>query len=55
MQRHPAIFSPFYVSLIRVGEATGLLEDVFLRLFEHLEFEKESATASSRRCAIPPS
>ncbi len=42
MLRHPRIFSQFYVSLVRVGEATGLLEDIFLRLFEHLEFEKET-------------
>jgi MSHA biogenesis protein MshG len=41
MFRHADVFSPFYVSLIRVGEQTGLLEDVFLRLFQHLEFEKE--------------
>ena len=38
--RHPKVFSPFYVSMIRVGEATGLLDEVFLRLFEHLEFER---------------
>ncbi|MCP5268287.1 MAG: type II secretion system F family protein [Zoogloeaceae bacterium] len=38
--RHPKVFSPFYVSMVRVGEATGLLEEVFLRLFEHLEFER---------------
>jgi MSHA biogenesis protein MshG len=42
MLRHPELFSAFYVSLVRVGEATGLLEDVFLRLFKHLEFEKET-------------
>jgi MSHA biogenesis protein MshG len=42
MYRHPEIFSPFYISLIRVGEATGLLDQVFLRLFEHLDFEKET-------------
>lgn len=41
MYRHPAVFSPFYISLVRVGEATGLLEDVFLRLFHHLAFEKD--------------
>jgi len=29
------------VSLVRVGESTGLLETVFLRLYEHLEFEKD--------------
>jgi len=41
MRRHPSVFSPFYVSLVRVGETTGLLETVFLRLYEHLEFERE--------------
>ncbi len=41
MRRHPKVFSPFYVSLVRVGETTGQLEAVFLRLYEHLEFEKE--------------
>jgi MSHA biogenesis protein MshG len=41
MRRHPAVFSNFYVSLVRVGEGTGMLQDVFLRLYEHLEFEKE--------------
>lgn len=41
MRRHPDVFSHFYVSLVRVGEGTGMLQDVFLRLYEHLEFEKE--------------
>jgi MSHA biogenesis protein MshG len=41
MRRHPEVFSAFYVSLVRVGETTGMLESVFLRLYEHLEFEKE--------------
>ena len=41
MRRHPQVFSFFYVSLVRVGELTGQLEDVFLRLYNHLEFEKE--------------
>jgi MSHA biogenesis protein MshG len=41
MWRHPKVFSNFYVSLVRIGEMTGLLEEVFLRLSRHLEFEKE--------------
>ncbi len=41
MRRHPQVFSFFYVSLVQVGELTGQLEDVFLRLYNHLEFEKE--------------
>ena len=40
MRLHPKVFSGFYVSMVRVGETTGMLEAVFLRLFDHLEFEK---------------
>ena len=40
LARQPKIFSPFFVSMIRVGEMTGQLEEVFLRMFHHLEFEK---------------
>lgn len=40
LARHPRVFSSFYLSMIRVGEATGLLEEIFYRLFEHLEFER---------------
>ena len=38
--RHPKVFNPFYVAMVRVGELTGTLEEVFLRLFHHLDFEK---------------
>jgi len=41
LRGHPKIFSQFYTSMVRVGEVTGTLEDVFLRLFNHLEFENE--------------
>lgn len=40
LARHPKIFSVFYVSMIRVGEMTGRLTEVFLRLAAHLEFEQ---------------
>ncbi|GHU32692.1 MSHA biogenesis protein MshG [Betaproteobacteria bacterium] len=40
LARHPGVFSPFYLSMVRVGESTGLLEDIFYRLFEHLEFDR---------------
>lgn len=40
LARHPRVFSSFYLSMVRVGEATGLLDEIFLRLFEHLEFER---------------
>jgi MSHA biogenesis protein MshG len=41
MRRHPGVFSQFYLSMIRVGEMTGRLEEVFNRLFDHLEFERD--------------
>ena len=42
MRRHPDVFNPFYVSMVRVGEATGMLEEIFLRLFYYIEFEKST-------------
>ena len=41
MRKHPEVFSFFYVSLVRVGELTGQLENVFLRLYNHLDFERQ--------------
>jgi len=40
MARHPKVFTPFYLAMVRVGEMTGRLEEVFLRLFDHMEFER---------------
>lgn len=39
LAQHGAVFDGFYVSMVRVGEMTGRLDSVFMRLFEHLEFE----------------
>ena len=41
LARHPEVFSPFYVSMVQIGELTGRLSDVFLHLYEHLEFERD--------------
>ena len=41
MRRHPKIFSAFYVSMIQVGEMSGMLDETFLRMFDHLEFERD--------------
>jgi MSHA biogenesis protein MshG len=37
--QHARVFDAFFVSMVRVGEMTGRLDEVFLRLFKHLEFE----------------
>ena len=39
---HPKIFSNLAISMVRVGENTGRLEEAFLRLTEYLEREKET-------------
>ncbi len=41
LARQPETFSAFYLAMVRVGELTGRLEEVFLRLFQHMEFERE--------------
>ncbi|BBO19775.1 MSHA biogenesis protein MshG [Candidatus Desulfobacillus denitrificans] len=40
LARNPGVFGSFYVAMVRVGETTGRLEEIFLQLFHHLEFQK---------------
>jgi MSHA biogenesis protein MshG len=42
LARHPKIFSSLYVSMVRVGENTGRLEESYLRIAQYLELEKET-------------
>jgi MSHA biogenesis protein MshG len=44
LQRQGKVFNPFYVAMVYVGETTGRLEEIFLRLFHHLEFQEEMRT-----------
>jgi MSHA biogenesis protein MshG len=53
MRRHPQVFSFFYVSLVRVGELTGQLDNVFLRLYHHLEFERQIRDAIKAAVRYP--
>ncbi|MBP7647663.1 MAG: type II secretion system F family protein [Comamonas sp.] len=41
LARFSGLFGAFYISMIKVGEMTGRLTEVFLRLTEHMEFERE--------------
>lgn len=41
ISKYPDIFSPVYVSLVRAGEASGLLDKVFLRLSVNLEKQQK--------------
>ena len=42
MSRHPKIFSPLYVNMIRVGETTGRMDEAFLHLHSYYERDRET-------------
>ncbi len=41
LAQHPKVFNDYYVSMVKVGEGTGQLEEIFKRLFEQLEFDSQ--------------
>lgn len=53
MRRHPTVFSPFYVNMVRVGELTGRLDEIFLRMFDYLEFDREMKARISAALRYP--
>lgn len=42
MARHPKIFSPLFVNMIRVGESSGRIDEAFLQLHQYYERDKET-------------
>lgn len=53
MRRHPQVFSMFYISMVRVGELTGRLDEIFLRLFDYLEFDRDMRARVSAALRYP--
>ena len=53
MARHPKVFSPFYINMVRSGEESGKLEEVFLFLADYLERNYE-LTQKVRNALIYP-
>ena len=53
LRLHPKVFSPFYVSMVQVGEMTGMLDETFMRLYSHLEFEKDMKERISSAMRYP--
>lgn len=51
--RHPDVFSEFYINMIKVGEETGKLNQVFLHLAEYLD-RQYSITSKTRNALIYP-
>ncbi|HMK86417.1 MAG TPA: type II secretion system F family protein [Steroidobacteraceae bacterium] len=41
LARHPDVFSPLFVSMVRVGESTGTLENSFARLCDYLGHDQD--------------
>jgi len=40
LAKHPEVFSPLFVNVIRVGENSGRLDEAFMRLYQYMTFEK---------------
>jgi MSHA biogenesis protein MshG len=40
MSRHPDFFDEYYTNMIRVGESSGKLDEIFNRLFLQLDFDR---------------
>lgn len=53
MAKHPDVFSKFYVSMVRSGEESGMLQEIFLELSNHLERSYE-LTSKARNALIYP-
>lgn len=50
LEKHPKVFSPIYVSIIKAGEQSGLLDKVLSRLADNLE--KQAKLASTVKSAL---
>ncbi|PJE64707.1 MAG: hypothetical protein COU90_00330 [Candidatus Ryanbacteria bacterium CG10_big_fil_rev_8_21_14_0_10_43_42] len=53
MARHPKVFSPFYINMVRSGEESGKLEEVFTFLADYMERNYE-LTSKARNALIYP-
>lgn len=41
MEKHPKVFPPVYLALIKAGEAAGVLDEVLLKMSDNLEKERD--------------
>jgi type IV pilus assembly protein PilC len=54
LERHPKVFGPLFVAMVRAGEAGGVLEDCLLRIADQLE-KDASLRRQVRSATIYPS
>jgi MSHA biogenesis protein MshG len=53
MAKHPDIFSPLFVNVVRVGENSGKLDEAFQRLHQYLAFDKLTRDAIAKALRYP--
>lgn len=53
MAKHPNIFSAFYVNMVKSGEESGKLEEIFISLADHLERSYEIASKAKNALVYP--
>ena len=53
MSKHPDIFSVFYINMIKSGEESGRLEEIFGSLADHLERSYELASKTKNALIYP--
>jgi type IV pilus assembly protein PilC len=53
LERHPRIFSSFYVNVVRAGEESGKMQDSLLYLADYLERNYETATKARNALIYP--
>ena len=53
MAKHPDIFSSFYINMIKSGEESGKLEEIFIALADHLERSYELANKTKNALIYP--
>jgi MSHA biogenesis protein MshG len=53
LAKHPEIFSPLFVNVVRVGENSGKLDEGFQRLFQYLAFDKMTRDAMAKALRYP--
>ncbi len=54
LERHPKVFSDFYVNMVRSGEESGKLDQVFLYMADYIERSYE-LTSKARNALVYPS
>ena len=53
LAKHPDVFSSFYLNMVKVGEETGKLNQIFLNLAEYLD-RQYALTSKTRNALIYP-